>query len=51
METKFRKEQILKSKRFSNTDKYLINAILEDKEYSIKQVETMLSKEKRRGVK
>ncbi len=50
-EAKFKKEQILKSKQFSTTDKYLLKAILEDKEYTIKQVQTLLDKEKKRGVK
>lgn len=48
---KYSKDQILKSKQFSITDKYLLTAILEDIEYTLKEVKTLLEKEKKRGVK
>lgn len=50
-ETKYSKAKLLKSNEFSNTDKYLLTAILTDKNYSIEEVKKILEKEKKRGVK
>ncbi|GKX29190.1 hypothetical protein SH1V18_16700 [Vallitalea longa] len=48
---KYKKDQILRSNQFTVTDKYLIEAILEDKDYSLEQVKSLLEKEKKRSVK
>ena len=47
---KYKKNQILLSNTFSVTEKYLIEAILEDKDYSLEQVKKILEKEKIRSV-
>lgn len=48
---KYSIEQILRSNQFSLKEKYLLTAILEDKEYSIDEVKSLLEKEMKRGVK
>lgn len=50
-ETKYSKTKILKSNEFSNTDKYLLTAMLANKNYSIDEAKKILEKEKKRGVK
>lgn len=41
-EEKFSKDQILGSKRFSDIEKDILSAILEDKEYSLVEVTDIL---------
>lgn len=48
---KYSKVQLLKSKQFSNTEKYLLAAILKDEKYLKDEVKKLLDKEKKRGVK
>jgi len=49
-EIKFTKEQIVSSKQFTVIEKDILKAILEDKLYSLKEVEKILN-EYRREVK
>ncbi|MCT4686082.1 hypothetical protein [Vallitalea sp.] len=48
---KYSIEQILRSNQFSLKEKYLLTAILENKEYTIDEVKSLLEKEMKRGVK
>lgn len=50
-ETKFTKEQILSSKQFTTIEKDIISAMLEEKEYSIKEVRKIIEDFKKKEVK
>ncbi|BDR73629.1 hypothetical protein K144316041_23370 [Clostridium tetani] len=41
-ETKFSKEQILSSKQFTVIEKDILKALLEDKQYSLKEVKKII---------
>ena len=52
MESKFTKEQLLKSKQFEQEERYLLEVLLEEnKTYTMKEVKELLKKEKKRKVK
>lgn len=41
-EIKFRKEQVLSSKQFTVIEKDILKALLEDKDYSLKEVKKII---------
>lgn len=43
MENKFSKEQIIASKQFTTNEKDILNAILDEKEYSIDEVKEVIN--------
>ncbi|WP_164971389.1 hypothetical protein [Clostridium tetani] len=50
-ETKFSKEQILSSKQFTIIEKDILKALLEDKQYSLKEVKKIIDDFKKKEVK
>ncbi|WP_164509014.1 hypothetical protein [Clostridium rectalis] len=50
-EIKFSKEQILSSKQFTVIEKDILKAILEDKEYSLKEVKKIIDDFNKKEVK
>jgi hypothetical protein len=50
-EIKFSKEQIVSSKQFSQIEKDVLKALLEDKQYSLKEVNKILDDFKKKEVR
>lgn len=50
-EINFTKEQIVNSKQFTFIDKLILETILEDKEYNLKEVNELLKEFKEKEVK
>ncbi|AJA42530.1 hypothetical protein phiCT453A_40 (endogenous virus) [Clostridium phage phiCT453A] len=50
-EIKFSKEQILSSKQFTVIEKDILKALLEDKQYSLKEVKKIIDDFKKKEVK
>ncbi|WMJ79536.1 hypothetical protein RBU49_11610 [Clostridium sp. MB40-C1] len=50
-EVKFTKEQIVSSKQFTVIEKDILKALLEDKDYSLKEVKKVIQDFKEREVK